>query len=84
VVDSENPALARPATISELKRRFEEERELIKGYGWPVERRMGWRVCYETFLHWLEDLDQGPIAQPLSEQQLIEQELFELHLRNQQ
>lgn len=62
VVESENPALSRPATLTELKTLLQEKRIATRDFMGHGPRRAGWLECYETVLQWIDDLDQGPIA----------------------
>ena len=62
-VDSENPALGRPATQSELKTFIKEMMLSYQSDRCGTRFEAGVVAACERILHQMKDLDQGPIAQ---------------------
>lgn len=71
-VDSENPALARPATQSEWLSIIERELVHIMAFYVHREHHSAFGGYAKRLIQSLKDLDQGPIAKRFSKEEFIE------------
>jgi hypothetical protein len=84
-VDSENPALARPATIAKIVTFLESRVDAMMAQRSPMSPVVYVMQDFEKIIQWLKYLDQGPIAKSSQGDELYEAalEYFRSRIRQQ-